>query len=419
MENMARLAINGGTPIRTKGFPERPLYDERELAALKEALESRRWTSAPYVFGGDPSLSKVCQLEEQYAAFHDSQFGIATGSGTDALQIAYAAAGLGPGDEAIMPPNTFIATATPALQLGAVPVFADVDPETLNIDPEAVEAAITDRTRLIVPLHSGGYPADMDRIMEIARKHDLKVVADACHAHGTEWRGKKVAALSDLSAFSFQQDKQITAGEGGITTTNDRELYEQCYILHNDGRGMGEQGSLFVGQGWNFRMSEFQAAVLLVQLSRLDYLLEHKNHNAEILGQGLAEIGGLSWPREDERITLQSYVYPRLRYRAEEMDGLPAELLAKALVAEGIPCGARGGWLLYQHPLFTEPRFRFQTSIRMDYNEVSCPNAESARGSWMGFPQQVMLAPEQAMHDFVNAVAKIKENMAELRVHAA
>ena len=411
---MDKLAINGGTPVRTKPFPERPIYDEQELAALKEALESRHWTSAPYIFRGDMSLSRVFQLEEKYAAFHDCDFGIATGSGTDALQLAYAAVGLGPGDEAIMPPNTFIATATPALQLGAVPVFADVDPETLCIDPEAVEEAITDRTRLIVPLHSGGYPADMDRIMEIARKHDLKVVADACHAHGTEWRGKKVAAVSDMSAFSFQQDKQITAGEGGIATTNDEAFYEKSYILHNDGRGMGEEGSLFVAQAWNFRMSEFQAAVLLVQLGRLDKLLEHKNHNAEVLGQGLAEIGGISWPREDERITCQSYVYPRLRYHSEAFDGLPAELFAKALTAEGIPCGARGGWVLYQHPLFTETRFRFESSKRIDYTQVRCPNAESAQGHWLGFPQEVMLAPEQAMRDFISSVAKIKENVSEL-----
>jgi len=412
---MAELAINGGTPVRTEPFPQRPIFDERELAALKEALESRRWTSAPYIFRGDMSLSKVHQLEEQYAAYHDCAFGVATGSGTDALQIAYAAAGVGPGDEVIMPPNTFIATATPALQLGAVPVFVDVDPETLCIDPEAVEDAITDRTKLIVPLHPGGYPADMDRIMEIARKYDLKVVADACHAHGTEWRDRKVAAFSDLSAFSFQQDKQITAGEGGIVTTNDRALYEQCYILHNDGRGMGEQGGVFVAQGWNFRMSEFQAAVLLVQLARLDELLERKNHNAEVLGKGLAEVGGLSWPREDERITLQSYVYPRLRYDGAAFDGLPAQRFTEALTAEGIPCGARGGRMLYQHPLFVEARFHFESSRRIDYTQVHCPNAESAEGHWIGFPQEVMLASEDAMHDFVEAVAKIKAHLDELR----
>lgn len=412
---MGKLAITGGTPVRRRPFPKRPIYDERELAALKEVLESRRWTSAPYIFRGDMSLSKVYQLEQRFAAYHDCKFGVATGSGTDALQIAYAAAGLGPGDEAIMPPNTFIATATAALQLDAVPIFADVDPETLCLDPEAVEAAITPRTKLIVPLHLGGYPADMDRIMEIAAKYELKVVADACHAHGTEWRGTKVAALSDLSAFSFQQDKQITAGEGGMAVTNDQAAYEQCYIFHNDGRGMGEQGNLFVGQGWNFRMSEFQAAVLLVQLERLDEILGRKNCNAEVLGQGLAEIGGLSWPREDGRITRQSYVYPHLRYHAEAFGGLPAKLVARALFAEGIPCRTDGGWLLYKHPLFTETRFHFQSARRVDYTRVRCPHAEGAAGRWIGFPQEVLLGTREDVEDFVEAVAKVKANLDELR----
>ena len=411
---MSKLAINKGTPVRTEGFPTRPIYGEEELAALTETLKSQRWTSAPYIFEGDMSISRVHQLEEQYAAYHDSEFGVATNSGTSALQIAYAAAGVGPGDEVIMPPNTFIATATPAMQLGAAPVFADVDPETLSIDPDAIEAAITERTKLIVPLHLGGYPADMDRITEIAKKHDIKVVADACHAHGTEWRGKKVAALCDVSAFSFQQDKQITSGEGGIITTNDKELYEQCYILHNDGRGMGEQGGFFVALGWNFRMSEFQAAVLLAQLSRLDELLERKNRNAEIVRAGLAEIGGLQWPREDERITQQSYVYPRLAYDAEAFDGLPSEKFAAAIAASELSFNGGRGWLLYQHPLFTSVQFTFRHLNHIDYTQVHCPNAENAWSHWVQLPQEVMLASEDAMHDFVNAVAKIKENVDEL-----
>ncbi len=412
---MAKLALNGGTPVRTEPFPERPFYDDRELDALRETLESRRWTSAPYIFRGDMSRSRVHQLEQRFAAYHDCSFGVATCSGTGALQIAYCAAGLSPGDEAIMPPNTFIATATPVLHLDAVPIFVDIDPDTLCIDPEAIEAAITDRTRLIVPLHLGGYPADMDRIMEIARKHDLKVVADVCHAHGTEWRDKKVASLSHLSAFSFQQDKQITSGEGGMAITNDQAAYEQCYILHNDGRGIGEDAGKFVGQGWNFRMSEFQAAVMLVQLERLDEILERKNRNAEILGKGLAEIGGLSWPTADKRITRQAYVYPRMRYDAASFGGVPAALFAEALTAEGIPCGAGKGRKLYEHPLFTQRSFHFQSAKRVGYTKVYCPNAESTAGRWISLPQNVLLASENDMGSFIDAVAKIKRNLAELQ----
>ena len=411
---MSKLAIHGGTPVRTAPFPERPLFGPAELAALEEVLNSRRWTSAPYVFGGDLSLSKVHTLGERFAQYHGCRFGLPVGSGTDSLQIAYAAAGLGPGDEAIMPPNTFIATATPALNLGAVPVFVDVDPETLCLDPDAVEAAVTERTRMLVPLHLGGYPADMDRLMEIAAKHDLMVVADACHAAGTEWRSGKVAGLSHLSCFSFQQDKQITSGEGGIVITDDDALYDQCYMLHNDGRGLREQGGQFVVQGWNFRMSEFQAAVLLAQFERMPDLIHHKNRNAEVVAAGLAEIGGIGWPKPDERIGLQSLVYPRLRYHQEAFDGLPADAFAGALRAEGIPCGAGAGWVLYRHPLFAESRFLFPSSKGIDYTKVHCPNAENAGGRWLALPQEVMLADETAMADLVEAVAKVKANRAEL-----
>ena len=413
---MSKLAINGGTPVRTESFPARPIYDQRELFALQDVLESRHWSSAPNIFPDDLSTSKVCQLEEQFASYHGCRFGVATGGGTQALYLAYVAAGLRPGDEVILPPDTFIATASPVLQLGAVPVFADVDPETLCIDPEAIEGAITERTKLIVPLHQGGYPADMDRIMEIAEKYGLKVVADAAHAHGAEWRGEKVAGLSDLSAFSLQQDKAVTCGEGGIVVTNDEKAYEQCYILHNDGRGMQNEGRTMtiVVQGWNFRMSEFQAALMLAQLERLDALLERKNHNAETLGNGLAEIGGLAWPRVDDRITCQSYVYPRLRYDPAAFDDLPIESLAQALTAEGIPCSTKGRWVLYTEPLFTDARFYFESSNRIDYSKVHCPNAEAAIGQWISFPQEVMLASEDAMDDFIQAVAKIKENVNEL-----
>lgn len=412
--SMGKLALNGGAPVRTAPFPERPLFDHSELAALEEVLTSRRWTSAPYVFHGDLSLSRVHTLGERFAAYHDCRFGVPVGSGTDSLQLAYAAAGLGPGDEAIMPPNTFIATATPALNLGAVPVFADVDPETLCLDSDAVEAAITERTRLIVPLHLGGYPADMDRIMDVAARHNLKVVADACHAPGTEWRGRKVASYSHLSCFSFQQDKQITSGEGGMVITDDESLYEQCYMLHNDGRGLREEGGHFVVQGWNFRMSEFQAAVLLAQMERMPDLILLKNRNADTLAAGLADMGGLGWPKPDERIGLQSLVYPRLRYHQDAFDGLPADSFAAALRAEGIPCAAGGGWVLYHHPLFAEARFRFETSKAIDYTQVHCPNAESAGGRWLALPQEVMLADESAMADIVEAVAKVKANRGEI-----
>lgn len=407
---MSKLALRGGTPVRTEPFGDWPVFDDREREALNRVLESRRWTSSPSV-----KELPAARLEERFAAYNGTRYGIATGSGTDALQIGFAAAGVRAGDEVILAPNTFIAGATPILMLGAVPVFVDVEPECLNLNPAAVEAAITPRTKAISPLHLAGYPCDMDRINEIAAEHGLKVVADACHAHGSEWRGTKVGALADVSGFSFQQGKNMTAGEGGMAVTDDARLYELCYMYHNDGRGLGDDMGTFSVMGWNFRMSGFQAAVLLVQLERLDELLDRKAQSVAYLKQGLAETEGLRFPKEDARATRLTYLYPRLVYDESAFEGLPAALFAEALHAEGIPCRGQTGHILYQHPLFTEQRFFFESSRRIDYTQVHCPVLEAARGKSIGFPQTVLLSDRGALDDFIEAIRKVKSNLEELR----
>jgi dTDP-4-amino-4,6-dideoxygalactose transaminase len=342
---MSKLAIQGGAPIRTRPFSEWPQFDERESTALQNVLESRKWTSSPHA----GELLPAETFAQRFAAYHDTQYAVATSSGTGALQIAFAAAGMRPGDEVLVPPNTFIATVTPILHLGAVPVFVDVEPETLTMDPDAIAEAITGRTRFIVPLHMAGYPCDMERTNALAAKHGLKVIADACHAHGSEWQGTKVAALSDLAAFSFQQGKSMTAGEGGIVVTNDQELFELCFMYHNDGRGYGDKSGRYEVQGWNFRMSGFQAALLMVQLERLDQWLAQKARAVAYIGHRLSEIDGLRFPRTDPRVTRLSYLYPRLAYDAEAFEGVPASRFADALDAEGIPAWVGGAEPLYRH----------------------------------------------------------------------
>jgi dTDP-4-amino-4,6-dideoxygalactose transaminase len=255
----------------------------------------------------------------------------------------------------------------------------------------------------------------VDRINEIAARHGLKVVADACHAHGAEWRGTKVGALADLSAFSFQQSKNMTAGEGGIVLTDDQELYELCYMYHNDGRGMGEEMGTYQVMGWNYRMSGFQAAVLLVQLERLDETLDHKARSVAMLERGLVEVEGLRFPHPDPCVTRVTYLYPYLKYEEDAFDGVPAERFAQALSAEGIPCSARSGQLLYEHPLFRERRFFFESSRRIDYAQVHCPVAEAAQGTAIGFPQTVLLSDQAALDDFIEAVHKVRNHLAELK----
>jgi dTDP-4-amino-4,6-dideoxygalactose transaminase len=404
---MNKLAIHGGAPVRTQPFSPWPLFDEQESAALQQALESRNWTSSPYQGEEIPAR----RFAQRFAAYHQTRYGLATSSGTGALQVAFAAAGIRPGDEVIVPPNTFIATVTPILHLGASPVFADIEAETLTLDPGAVEAAISERTRAVVPLHLAGYPCDMDRINAVAARHGVKVIADACHAHGAEWNGVKVAALSDLAAFSFQQGKNITAGEGGAVVTDDQELFDLCFMYHNDGRGVGDRMGYYEVQGWNFRMSAFQAGVLLVQLERLDDWLNQKAEAVAYLSHRLSEVEGLRFPQADPRATRISYLYPRLVYDAGAFGGVTVERFSDALHAEGLPVGVWRTPLLYKHPLFTEKRFFYEESKRIDYTRVACPVAESARSQSIGFNHNVLLSDRAALDDFAEAILKVADQV--------
>ena len=422
---MSKLAMSGGTPVRTKPFPVWPMRDERERAALLEVWEKPTWSSGPGYYRADPAASKARQLEAKFAAYHDSKHAIATGSGTDAIQIGFKICGVGLGDEVIVPAETFIATVTPILQLGGIPVFVDIDPETRCIDPEAVEAAITPRTRCIAPVHLTGRPADMDRIMDIAARHGIEVMADCAHAHGSEWRGKKVAAVSQAGAFSLQQEKGMTAGgEGGILVTSDDTKADWAHIFQNDGRGLGDEGWQYQGLGWNFRMSEFQAAIALVQLERLDSVIDAKTRAVGKLKTAFADMGGLRFPADDPRITRQSYLYPWLHYNREAFGGIPAKTFCEAVRAEGIPFhgGSDPDRALYKHPIFTEKRYGmagYQSRIKhpaeaVDYTQVHCPVAEGGQVEGIGFPQTVLLGEEGDIQDVIDAVGKVVENIEEL-----
>jgi len=272
-------------------------------------------------------------------------------------------------------------------------------------------------------MHSGGHPADMDRLTEIARRHGIPIVADAAHAHGSEWRGKKLPAWAAMSAFSLQQEKQVTPGEGGIILTDDDSLADLAYIYHNDGRGLGANGGTFVEMGWNYRMSEFQAAIARVQLSRLDALIERKSANVAKLSAALEALGGgIRFPRSDPRVTRQNYLYPSLRYEPEKMRGVPAETAAAALRAEGVPCGARAPVPLYKHPVFAEKRFgppgrasRLRhPAEEVDYTRVSCPVAENLGGRVLGMPQEVLLGDDETMSQVIAAFEKVLTHLDDL-----
>lgn len=402
-----KLAIEGGTAVRTAPWPSWPVWDEHEEQAVLEVLRSGQW--------GMTNGSKVEQFENLWATFHNARYGVAVVNGTSALEVALRALGVGLGDEVIVPPYTFVATPAAALLVGAIPIFADIDPDTYELDPSAVEAAITPRTRVIIPVHIGGCPPDMDRILAIAQKHGLKVLEDAAQAHGAEWRGNRVGALGDVGTFSFQASKNLNSGEGGAIVTNDEALFQKIWSLHNVGRLLSPEWRT---RGWyqheilgfNYRMTEFQAAILLAQFQRLEEQMARREASARYLDQELARIPGIRPQARDPRVTSHAHHLYIFRYDASAFGGHPREEFLAALRAEGVP-GSPGYVPLHHSPAIkTEVASLCQRQGRTDNPlERPLPVAEKAgyhEGVWIS--QSILLADETGLSDVPRSIQKIQ-----------
>jgi dTDP-4-amino-4,6-dideoxygalactose transaminase len=428
---LAKLALHGGSAVRHKPFPAWPIWDAREERALLDVLHSGKWWRFSYGEGVElrepesGNRSRVVEFQEAFAQHHQSRFGLACANGTAAIEVLLKALGVGPGDEVIVPAYTYVATATAVLQVNAVPVFVDIDPNTYNIDPQRAAAAITPRTHAMIPVHFAGQPADMDALAEIRRKHRIFIVEDAAHAHGAEWRGNKVGALAEGGTFSFQASKNMTAGEGGVIVTNDQEIAALCDSYLWAGRKVGRPWYEHYRLGWNYRMTEFQAAILLQQLSRLEEQNSRRSQNATRLFDRLAETDGISPLRADRRATRHSYHICMFRYSPERFEGLPRSRFLEALAAEGIPC--MGG---YSHPLYRNPMFLNKDfyprgcpltcghyNQEVDFSRFAelCPVAEKACATeavWL--EHRLLLGTQQDVDDIADAVEKIRTNVGEL-----
>ncbi|MCC6446688.1 MAG: DegT/DnrJ/EryC1/StrS family aminotransferase [Armatimonadetes bacterium] len=407
---MSTLAMNGGTPVRSKPWPGWPMHDETEKTALLEVLESGRW--------GRLSGDRVAAFEQAFAGFQNARYGIAVTNGTAALEIALKAAGIDIGDEVIVPAYTFVATATAVLQNNAVPVFVDVEPDTINIDPKAVEAAITPRTRAVMPVHWLGRACDMDGLTALARKHNLVIIEDACHCWGSQWNGKGLGAVGAAGGFSFQESKNITGGEGGMILTDDEALAARAFSLHHIGRLAGRPFYEHALPGGNYRMTEFQAAVLLCQLARLEEQTLTRERNAAFLNAHLGAIPGLTPLRREPYMTRISWHAYSLIYDAERMGGVVRERWMEAMAAEGVPF-----WSGYPHPLYRNPLFRDRAFGRIldyidfpDYREVECPVSEAlCRSDYVLMGHPTLLGTEEDMRDIVRAAEKVAQHAGELR----
>ncbi len=407
---MAKLALQGGTPVREKPFPKWPVWGEEEIANLTEVVKSGKW--------GSLAGTKVKEFEQQFATYQQARFGICVNSGTTALRIALMAAGVESGQEVLVPNYTFIASATAVLEAGAVPVFVDVEPDTYNMDPEVLSQHLSPRTAAVMPVHFAGRPADMDKITAFAQKHGLKVVEDACQAWGSEWDNRRVGAIGDAGAFSFQASKNINAGEGGIITTNDPEIDKMARAHANCGRSADGQWYEHFYYGGNFRMTEFQAAVLLAQLGRLDQLQAVRQENAAYLDEQLRKIPGIAPLATPAKATRQSHHLYIFRYRKEEFGGAPKARFIEALRKEGIPCSPGYTLPLNAQPVFLRKSFGPRgknVPLPVDYGAVRTPVTERAcyeEAVW--FTQNMLLGSREDMDDIVEAVAKIKESAHEL-----
>jgi dTDP-4-amino-4,6-dideoxygalactose transaminase len=391
---MSTLAIHGGTPVRTTPFPRWPVFGREEEEALLAALRSGVWGSLDGTF--------VRRLEEEFAELQGARHGVSCVNGTMGLSVALKALGIGPGDEVLVPPYTFIATASAALMIGAVPVFVDVDLETLLIDPSLIDAAVTPRTKAIIPVHHGGSPADMDGVMAAARRHGLKVVEDAAQAHGAAWRGRPVGAIGDIGTFSFQSSKPINAGEGGMMLTNDDELDELLWSYRNVGRRRGGEWYEHVRLGWNLRMTEFQAAVILEQMKRMPAQQAHRTDAAAYLSGRLLEIPGAVPLKVPDGVTAHSWYTYHWRWLGAAAGGLPKKAFAEALRAEGIP--VFDGYT----PLNRNQAVRDEIARLGGAEPGACPNAEKAEAEEiLMFSLSILMGTHADVDDVVAAVAKV------------
>lgn len=414
-----RPALLGGPPVRRDPFPSWPVFGEPEEQALVGTLRSGRW----YRGNGE----NVRRFEEAYARATGARRCLATCNGTSALFVCLNALDVQPGDEVIIPPYTFIATVNVVLRQFALPVFVDTDPETFQMDASKLEAAITERTRAIMPVHLGGNVCDMDRILAIARARNIPVIEDACQAHMAEWKNRKVGTFGAAGCFSFQASKNLNSGEGGAVLTDDESLYERAYAFHNNGSGLKAIGTNFVyaSTGHNLRLTEFQAALLLQQMSRLDAQIRTRAANGAYLTSLLAQIPGIRPARQYAGCTLNAYHLYMFRYDPAEFSGLSRELFLKALRAEGIP--AAGGY----SPLNTQPFLKntlssrgyrriFPEKILKEWPErTACPANDRLCSEAVWLTQNMLLGPRSDMDSIAGAIERIRRHAADLARQAS
>jgi dTDP-4-amino-4,6-dideoxygalactose transaminase len=408
---MSQLAINGGPPVRTEPYPDWPKGDDADVAAVEAVVRGGRW-------GGFPEPGpNAAVFEERFAAYQGARHGILMSNGTVTMEVALKALGIGWGDEVIVPALTFAATAYAPMAAGALPVFVDVTPETWTIDPDQAEAAITPRTRAIMPVHLGHQMADMDRVAEIARKHSLAIVEDCAHAHGQRWRDRGAGCIGDFGSFSHQSSKIMTAGEGGTLLTNDDRLARLAHSLIDCGRPKDPDEKEYTF-GANYRLGELHAALLTVAMDRFPSQQETRAENGTRFEELVRRVPGVRVLEHDERITRWSFYRYIVAIDPEAFAGRTHAVVCDALEAEGV-----GAWTGYEpmsrYDLFQPSLSRLPVAVeyadRLDPARMSFPVAEAAGlREAVYLDENVFRAGPQGVDDAIEALEKIQRHAGEL-----
>ena len=395
------LAIFGGNPIREKPFPKWPRITNEIKDSLINTYENEDW---------GVGSKTITSFNDQFASMQDSKYALSIHSGTSAIWICLKAAGIEAGDEVILPSYTFIATATAVVLANAVPVFADIDLETANIDPISVEKLITEKTKAIIPVHTGGAPADMSSLLKISKNYKIPIIEDAAQAHGSSYNDIKVGALGLGGIFSFQTSKNMSAGEGGAIVSNDESFIDACFSYHNCGRVRNGKWYEHFRMGSNLRMSALNAAVLLPQIKSTneDFLLREKSRN--VLDNALGSIEGLIPLKLTTGSRSSNHIYI-IRYKKEKFNNISREIFFKAMQAEGV--FTYKGWSpLYKEPLFTVNPKEYPWLEGIDFNSLFHDNTEvfaEEQAVWLR--QNHLIGSDKDLQDVINAFEKVTSEL--------
>lgn len=403
------LAVLGGKKVREKTFPAWPHYDETEREALNRVLDSRNWWANHGV--------EVKEFEKEWSGYTGAKGSFAVTNGTHTLEVIFLALGIGDGDEVIVADWSFLATIGAILTVNAIPKIVDVDPLTGTIDVSQAEAAIGPKTRAIVCVHVAGSMSDMDALTALCKKHNIALIEDSAHAHGSRWKGEHAGTIGDAGSFSFQASKLMTSGEGGVITTKREDLIPMFKSFINCGRGEGIWYYRHLRLGGNYRLSEWQGAILRAQLKRFPGQQKNRGDNANWLNSEIAKIPGFKPQGRYAGCTEQGNYCYVVEVDSTLLSGATRDQIRHALLAEGIPLTTSYPPLhkleMFKDPSGLAPRLRGEvTKIR--YNEQSFPVTDHLAANTLWFNTAVLMGSHEDANSVLQSIAKISEHASEV-----